>query len=689
MYDTVIAALRRGVADDALVLARELVDTRPDDVVARRLLAHAQRLAGDDEAALATLDAALERAPEDADLHLERAGLLLKARQLDDAQAALARSIGLDPNQFPAYIIQAQLALGRGELDEAERLVRTAARIAPEHPQVSAVEGMLALRRGRPDQALSILSQASTLAPDEPMLRHALGFAYLAKGHLAFAEQAFRGVLESQPDHLALRALVADLVRQQGRPGEAADELAPLLEDPAASPALHRLVGELELLAGRAPQAIPRLKHALAAVPGDRRTLSALLDAWAQGQDADDARGTLDAALATHPQWDELWLARLSVEPFAGDGARAVIDRWLVARPDHVPALVARVTALDASGDSAGAEAAAQRIVEIEPGHTQAEFRLLDGLMQRDPEAAVARVRALMDLAADTGVKRGLRQLLGHALDKADRIDEAVATWAEVQSEVAPERLPLPTHTGFAGPWPDLAAVPADAPGVLLLWGAPGAMVERLARTFQLGGAPMLTDRLGGQPPQCPLQRFDTPRQLVGGEMEGAYLVAQWRAALAGRGIAGRDVFDWQVHWDNALLLALRTHLPEGVLMVALRDPRDMLLDWLAFGSPVPLRMESPLEAARWLADSLAQVADLAKQDLYPHRIVRLDGIDSDPRAIAQALADALGTQVPVAPAPALGPARLPSGHWQRFAGTLDEAFELLAPVAARLGYTA
>ncbi len=691
MYDPVLAALRRGAADDALMLARELVDSRPDDVVAQRLLAHAQRLSGDDAAALATLDAALDRAPEDADLHLERAGLLLKARQLDDAQAALARSVGLDPNQFPAYIIQAQLALGRGELDEAERLVRTAARIAPDHPHVGAVEGMLALRRGRPDQALSILSQASTLAPEEPMLRQALGFAYLAQDHVAFAEQAFRGVLETAPDNPALRALVADLVRQQGRPLEAVEELAPLLDDPATAPALHRLAGELELQAGRPEQAIGRLKHALALMPGDRRTLSALLDAWTSREDMDDARSTLDAALATHADSDDLWLARLSVEPFAGDAARAVIDRWLAAMPDHLPALVARVTALDAAGDRDGAESAARRIVEIEPGHTQAELRLVDGLMEREPEAAITRIEGLIAQASDINVKRGLRQLLGHAQERAGRAGDAIALWAAAQAEVAAERLPLPEPTGHAGPWPALAPLPDDAPGVLLLWGAPGAMLERVARVFELGAAPIRTDRLSANPPQDPFQRYDTARELADGRLDGAYLVNQWRAALPARGITDRNVFDWLLTWDNALLLALRPHLPEAVLMVALRDPRDMLLDWLVFGSPVPLRMESPLAAARWMADVLSQVADLVEQDLFPHRVVRLDGIENDPRAIAQALADALGAPVPVPPAQSLGPARLPSGQWRRFAGAdaLGEAFDVLAPVAARLGYEA
>ena len=309
--------------------------------------------------------------------------------------------------------------------------------------------------------------------------------------------------------------------------------------------------------------------------------------------------------------------------------------------------------------------------------------------MERDPDAAVERLHSLIAQAPDPGVKRSLRQVLGHAQDRAGRQADAVATWAAVQAETAAERLPLPEATGFAGPWPELVPLPADAPGVLLMFGTPGSMVERLVHTLELGGAPARSDRLTGNPPSDPLQRYDTARELADGRLDGAYMVAQWRAALPSRGIADRNVFDWLLTWDNALLLALRPHLPEAVLLFALRDPRDMLLDWLAFGSPVPLRMESPLVAAQWLAQNLEQIADIAEQDLFPHRIVRMDGIEGDPRAIAQALADALEAQVPVPPAQALGAARLPSGHWQRFAGALDEAFEVLGPVAARLGYTA
>lgn len=687
MYEPIIDALRRGATAEALSTARDAVSTQPQDPQARRLLATALRLAGDRDGALAAIDAAIALAPEDANLHLERAGLLLHERQLDAAQAALARTIGLDPNQFPAYIVQAQLALGRGDLDEAERIVRIAARIGPDHPQVAAIEGMLALRRGDADRALAILTQASERAPDEPQLRNALGFAYLAKGHLAFAEQAFRGMLEKDPTSRPLLALIADIVRRQGRPGDAADELAPLLDDGNGSSALLRLVGELELEAGRGAQALPRLRAAAMAAPQDRRTLMAMVEAWRQLDDQADARSTLDAMLLDHVQEPELWFARLTIEAPAGAEALAVAERWQSAMPDFVPANEALATSLDAAGEHERAEAIALRITEMEPGHPQAELRVIDGLLARDTDAALARVESLLARAENPEAQRNLRQLLGRVLDIAGQADAAAATWAELHADVISERLPLLPPTASIAAWPDLAPMPDPAPGVLLLWGAPGSLVERLALTFNLSGGPLRADRFGAQPPPDPLQNYFTPAALVDGSLDGADMIGQWRAGLAARGAGDGNIVDWLLWWDNALLLALRPHLPEAVLVVAMRDPRDMLIEWLAFGSSAPFALESPVIGARWLAQVLAQVADLHELDLFPHRLVRLDDVADDPAALAQTIAEALAIPIAAPPAGAFGPPRFAPGHWRAFAQPLAAAFALLTPVAQRLGY--
>ena len=144
MYDPILDALRRGAVTEALTAAEALVAERPDDAQALRWLSTAQMQGGQPDAALATIDRAIALAPENADLHLARAGVLVGSRRNEDAQAALSQATVLDPNQFTAYMIQGQLALGRGDLGEAERLSRLAARVAPEHPQLAAIDGMLA-----------------------------------------------------------------------------------------------------------------------------------------------------------------------------------------------------------------------------------------------------------------------------------------------------------------------------------------------------------------------------------------------------------------------------------------------------------------------------------------------------------------------------------------------------------------
>lgn len=692
MYDAILEALRRGAVADALSAAREAVAAHPDDPKAHHVLALALRQQGEAAAALESLDRALALAPEEPELHLARAGLLLGARELDAAQAALARSVSLDPNQLPAYLLQAHLALGRGDADEAERQMRLAARLAPDHPQVVGVEGLIALRRGRAEDAVRLLSAANRAQPDDPLLRNALGLAFLAQGHLAFAEQAFRGALAAAtgPATIGVRALLAEVVRRQGRLDDAIAELEPLLTEPrAATPGVRRQLGELCLAAGRVEAARTHLEQAFAAAPLDPRTLTALFEAWRWLGEAERARVQLDAALARFPAHAPLWRARLAIEPFPSADARAVIERWLQAMPEDPAALEALAALHDAAGEPQAALEAIRRILAREPGHAAARLRVVtDHLLDADPAGAIAELDALLADARDPDAQRRLRGWRGTALDRAGRVAEAVETWRALQAESAAQRRSPPPPTAPRSDWPEATVAAADAPPVALLWGAPGSGVEQIAYACTRAGLPFLVDRFGPRPPDDLLQQPDTATRLLAGGLEPAVVVAGWRAALATRGVPpGQALIDWLPWWDNGLLQALRPHLPEALLLIALRDPRDMLLDWLAFGAPAGLAFESPQAAAAWLAPVLQQVAALHEQDLHPHRLLRLDEALDRPDALAAAITAALESEVPPPPRAALGPARLPAGRWRAYAEPLADAFALLAPVARRLGY--
>jgi hypothetical protein len=271
-------------------------------------------------------------------------------------------------------------------------------------------------------------------------------------------------------------------------------------------------------------------------------------------------------------------------------------------------------------------------------------------------------------------------------LDAAGKTDEAASTWAALHAELVNQRLPLPPLTDTLGDLPPMAPVAESAAGVLWLWGPPGSFVERVAMNLDYVGAPMRMDRYGVQPPQDPLQRYGTAQELLDGRLDGGFLISQWRAALPARAVPDGYVFDLLLWWDNALLHALRPHLPEAGLMFALRDPRDMLLEWLAMDSPHRFGIESPEIAARWLAAVLTQIADLIEGELFPYRLLKLDDVAYTPEALAGAIGDALGKPLPALPEVA-GPVLAP-GRWRAYAAPLGAAFALLTPVAVRLGYS-
>lgn len=691
MYDNILDALRRGDHARALDAAREAVAAAPGDAQAHRLLAVAQAGAGEGEAALDSLQRALRLAPDDPDLHLQLAGLLLGAGRIDDAGTALRQATGLDPNQFEAYVLQAQLALGRGDLAEAERQRALAARAQPGHPWVDVLAGHLALRRGDAAGAQAILARAAQAMPDDPQVLMARGFAFLAGGHDAFAEQAFRRVVEVSPRAASVRGLLAEVLRRQGRFGEAADAIEPLLSDPAtATPALRRQAGELHLANGDAGAALPQLRAALADAPADRRTLSALLDAWAATGQRDEARDTLDAALQLHPWSAPLWQSRIALEGDDPAAARALLDVWLQAQPDAVDALEARMRAQDASGEGEAALATAQRILELEPGRTLAEIRLLDELMQSDPAAAVERVEA-MRARAQGANRDALLPWLGYAQHVAGRHADALATWHTMNVAAAPNRLPL-----YAPGAPGTTPRPADAlpgegePPTAFLWGPPGSGMEDVAAVLAFAGYPLRDDRLAAAPPPDALQDPDTIAALREGRLSPAEAARRWIDLLPARGVHQGIVVDWLLWWDNALVDAIRQARQQAQVLFAVRDPRDMLLEWIAFGGVVPWAVPSAGIAADWLAATLAHAVELQQGQALHCHVVRTDHAHQDIAAFAGDIGSGLGVdEIRVPPPELLAPRRLAGGAWRAYRDALAEPFAALTPVAIQLGYAA
>ena len=226
----------------------------------------------------------------------------------------------------------------------------------------------------------------------------------------------------------------------------------------------------------------------------------------------------------------------------------------------------------------------------------------------------------------------------------------------------------------------------ADAP--VLLLGTPGSGVERVAALLaDQPGLLVLRDRIGQATRE---DEFSQPRfQAYCGDLDEVArrsLRERWQAPLRGGVAEGITVVDWLPRWDAHLLALVRRAMPGTRIVVVERDPRDALLNWLAFGWAPGFPCGDVDGAAAWLARARRHVRHGAALDDPRHLFVAADALlDGRAHAIdelarflglatiepgrhAQSMAVGLG---------GLG-VRFPAGHWSNYREALAGPFSQL-----------
>lgn len=706
MHDSVIDALRRGDAATAVTAAQAAVQARPEDAEAHHLLGLALHMAGDAGAASASIEQAIALAPDRPLYHLTRSTVALAGGDAAGADEALGQAVALDPNQVQAYVAQSQLALARGDVAEAEQRLLRALRIAEQDPRVLLALGNLRLAQRDLDGALKAFTEAVRVAPLDAVAHSCLGVAYLARGMLDFAEQALRNALSQRPRLGSARRALIDVLLRRRRHAEAAAEARTLLESEAGNATAWRLLGDIEIAAGRSEAAAEALLKALELAPGDPRALHALVGVWLRDGQPGQVREYLDRRLDSNADADLDWQLRLAVERGDRAGTVAVAERWQAARPDSAAANETLAQIAEASGDIERAERLADAALLLDPGQLAAQLIKARAEIRRGPAQALARLVPLAERTPDARLRRPLLGWMGHAADAADRPDEAVRHWlaghalSDLGGRLPPlgaidERMEAAIATALDA---DAAAPdPAQPPPTLLL-GAPGGGSERLAALLR-GQAerPLLDDRFGDQGRDDRFMRPDYERWLANDPAAIAELAATWRAGLASRGLSGIPVIEWLQRWDARFLPAIARGLPGTRFVVAMRDPRDSLLNWLAFGAPQRWPVRDLDQAAEWLALALAHLWEIGKSGRFSLAVVAMEELEAQPDQVLPNLCQFLELSQPPDPTPYLAslsatagwPTALPAGSWRRYRDVLDGPFEALRPVIRAYGYPA
>jgi len=536
----------------------------------------------------------------------------------------------------------------------------------------------------------------------------------------------------------------------------------------AAKRAKVRVAIEKALASGDIAQAAELAESALSAREQDPMLLN--LAAWRREESGDyaGAHRLLHQALLLAPG-DVMVLGAIGAvlrKEGRLDEALAVLDRVVEVEPRHAAAWLERGYTLDAMRDNAGAAQSYERALAIDPRLAPAYGRLADAAAKRgesgtarelaaralelqphDPAAicalATVAIEARDGVEAEgrlvpllaSGIKgddltRALT-LMGDALDRQDRTDDAFARYDRAQANFrkvyAPVLAPTakrPSHCHFID---RIAAQVASAPTMIAPALVEPVVGEAATHVFLLGyprsGTTLVENVLASAPNVMALEERDTLADvddvllMDDGTMPDfdaldAAQVTSLRAAYWSRvreyggDVDGRLFVDMNPLGGIKLPIIARL-FPKARILVMRRDPRDVVLSCYRLNftpSPAAWAFSDLTEAAQHYS-ALMALTQLCRDRLaLAFHEVRYDRLVTNFEATVREMADFIGLEWTeafcrfdrTAKARGVQTASVTQvrrglydgrGQWRRYAEQLAPALPILAPWVEQFGF--
>lgn len=271
---------------------------------------------GDNRAALATLQRAVERWPRDRELRLRLAEALVAAKDFAAAyphsKAAIDLTAGGPAAELAALHFDAgTIANAAGLSDEALSHYLLAQKADPANPRIALYLGMVHAKRGDESAATASLLTAIGLDPTLAEAWGTLAELSLKADHPGMAADQAARARTLQPDALRWRLVEARALKRNNQPEKAAMLLVGLAPRERATPAALELLADCYGMLGKADQAAALGAQATLDRPDDAAVwyIAAL---WAQraGNMTDAARLARQADTLGDPRARDL-LSRL------------------------------------------------------------------------------------------------------------------------------------------------------------------------------------------------------------------------------------------------------------------------------------------------------------------------------------------------------------------------------------------
>lgn len=194
--------LRRRDAAGALRVAGDMLAQAPEDPEGLLRLGQAQILAGQGEAAAATLARAIRAKPRGATLgklHFQLGRAQRELGRLEEAQATFELVVANDPTNFLANAALGEVLARRGQPEAARTRLEAALARNPEHLQALWNLARLELASERPERARELCARALEVAADAGGAHYVLGLLAEREGRAEDARRRFELAARFEP----------------------------------------------------------------------------------------------------------------------------------------------------------------------------------------------------------------------------------------------------------------------------------------------------------------------------------------------------------------------------------------------------------------------------------------------------------------------------------------------------------
>ena len=428
------AHLIQGNLDQAASAANRFVNSVPDSVDGRKLLATIrlqQRQAG---AVQELLQPVLDAQPDDVGALNLMANALLLDGKADRGLDLLARIAELQPDSPVAQVRLGAGLMMSGQAEEAGRHLETALAIDPEFQQAEILLVMNELRNENFEGAVKAAKAYQRRNPASVAPYNLLGRVYQAAGNSGEAGKAFASALRLEPGDPAANLSLAQMSLVAGDVKAARGHYQAILDaHPDNLPTLVQLA-RLEAGEGNEEAMVARLQQAINAHDAalePRLILARYYLSTGKAEQVAPLFATLDELQRQAPPVLELTaLAQLSQREHGG--ARLTLEQLLEASPETAQYRYLLARAAGGSGDEARMKEELLRAIELDPAHLPALTALARLAMAEQAAADFDRyLEALVALAPESADVLRLRAFAarrdGDAAAAADLAERAYA----------------------------------------------------------------------------------------------------------------------------------------------------------------------------------------------------------------------------------------------------------------------